>query len=184
MVKIILHGHFRDKIGKSELNLEGSTVYEIIQNLSNKYAKQLKAPLDIGRWSARIKGVNQLEDIHQPLEEGAVVEIFPTFRTAKNTAGIVQSVVGAVMIAVGLYTGSAFTAKVGTSLMFSGLSGLLFSVPQKNTSEQASLNAMYLGATGNTVAVGTSIPFGYGKFKVSGHYISFNISSARVLLAS
>jgi hypothetical protein len=36
---------------------------------------------------------------------------------------------------------------------------------------------MYLGAGEQTTAAGTRIPLGYGKYKIAGHYVSYNTSS-------
>lgn len=79
---------------------------------------------------------------------------------------------------------SSSLAVSGAINLASGIFNLFCSSPTRNTKQEKSLTSMYLGATRNTVAAKTRIPFGYGKFKVSGHYISFNISSARVIIAS
>jgi predicted phage tail protein len=62
--------------------------------------------------------------------------------------------------------------------MLSGALQYLFT-PTVNTSSDESTNSKYLnGANANTTAAGTRIPFGYGLFRVAGHYISYNVTSS------
>lgn len=200
MVKIILHGHFRDKIGKSEVEVDGNTVFEAIQDLSHKYHKQLKAPLDIGRWSIKIKDYDTRESLYVPIFTKEL-EIFPMFSTRKSkwatiAIGVALIAVGAGLgaLAAGMVAGSfaaTATAAVGSALTVTGTSmiiaggiAMLFPQPETSSSVSEGTNSKYYAANQNTTAVGTRIPFGYGRFKICGQYISFNISSTRVITAS
>lgn len=185
-IKVVLHGNLRNMIGKTDLVLEGKTAYEVLRNLTNKYGKQLKAPLDIGKWKVKIKGYEEAESLSVPLytEE---LHIYPVFKTAKSqmTAGS-QVAIGVVIAGLVVLTGGLAATGVigylaqaafwsGVSLALIGTMQLLFPQPQMDTESQQ--NSKYLGTPGNTVAVGTRIPIGYGLYKVSGHYISYNINS-------
>lgn len=66
---------------------------------------------------------------------------------------------------------------VGTSLLIGGIMQAISPSPKVTANASDPEASKYLGAPGNTTALGTYIPIGYGKFKVSGHYISFNIST-------
>lgn len=66
---------------------------------------------------------------------------------------------------------------LGTSLIIGGVMQMLSPSPKVSANASDPEASKYLGAPGNTTALGTYIPIGYGKFKVSGHYISFNIST-------
>lgn len=66
---------------------------------------------------------------------------------------------------------------IGTSLIIGGVMQMLSPSPKVSANSGDPEASKYLGAPGNTVALGTYIPIGYGKFKVGGHYISFNIST-------
>lgn len=66
---------------------------------------------------------------------------------------------------------------IGTSLIIGGIMQALSPSPKVTANPSDPEASKYLGAPGNTTALGTYIPIGYGKFKVSGHYISFNIST-------
>ena len=103
-------------------------------------------------------------------------------------------VVGAVLIVVGVVVGVLLSwtgvggavgvglISAGIGLMAGGLMQMLFPAPViKNTASQGDPEASkYLGAPKNTVAIGTRIPIGYGKFKVYGHFISFDITAKDV----
>ena len=181
LVKLYLHGHLRDRINKDFVEIEASTVMDALQGLAGTYKKELKAPLDIGRWKIKVKGYEIKDSWYVPLIENEL-HIYPVFRTAKKN-GLVQVIVGAVLIAVGAvlyYTGvgapvGTFMMKLGLGIMLSGGITMLCSAPRLDTSKPK--DSKYLGAQGNTVEAGTRIPFGYGIFKVAGHYISYNVST-------
>lgn len=66
---------------------------------------------------------------------------------------------------------------MGTSLIVGGVMQALSPSPRVSANVNDPESSKYLGAPGNTAALGTYIPIGYGMFKVSGHYISYNIST-------
>lgn len=186
-VNVYLHGNLRDLIGKETLLLEGNTAYEVLRNLANKYKKQLKAPLDIGKWKIKVKDYEEVESLYVPLYTKEF-HIYPIFRTAKSQW--VQIGIGAVLSVAAWATGGlaaagfwGFVGKAafwaGVSLMTNGVVSLL--TPQPTMDVQESQNSKYLGTPGNTTAVGTRIPIGYGLYKVSGHFISYNINSTQLV---
>lgn len=183
-VKIVLHGRLRTSVQKDFLEVEATTLFEALNGIAQKYRKELKAPLDIGRWKIRAKGYDSRESWFVPLFTDEV-HIYPIFKTAKSnwvTMGI-----GAALIAVGIAVnvGSAGALSwAGTSMISMGI-GLLatgimaeFFTPKMNTSDEASTNSKYLGVRANTTQAGTRIPFGYGLYKVSGQYLSYNVTSS------
>lgn len=197
-VKVYFHGHLRDKIKKEFITLEAETAYDALKAIAVKYQKDLKAPLDIGRWKIRIKGYDSKESWFVPLYTSEL-HIYPLFKAAKSNWAMVA--VGAALMVVAPYLAGAtafglgaafmgatvggalgsFALTTGIALVLSGVMNLLFPTPTLNTSEEASTNSKYLnGSNANTVAAGTRIPFGYGLFKVAGHFISYNISSTTI----
>lgn len=186
-VNVYLHGNLRDLIGKEVLLLEGGTAYEVLRNLANNYKKQLKAPLDIGKWKIKVKDYEEVESLYVPLYTKEL-HIYPIFRTAKSQW--VQIGIGAVLAVTAVLTGGLSAAGfwgyvgkaafwAGVSMMTNGVVSLL--TPQPTMDVQESQNSKYLGTPGNTTAVGTRIPIGYGLYKVSGHFISYNINSTQVV---
>lgn len=189
-IKVFLHGHLRDKIGKDFLVVEGITPKDILTQIFNRYRDKLKAPLDIGKWRVKVKGYETKESLFAPIYTDEL-HIYPIFRTAKSkwvTIGI-----GVALIVASIYVpalgATAFTTaagsvayadiafSVGMALTFQGVASLFMSQPKFNTSTEESTNSKYLGNGQNTTKVGTRIPFGYGLYKVAGHYISYNITS-------
>lgn len=196
-IKLYLHGHLKNKIQKDFVEFEALTMYEALQAFAHKYQKELKAPLDIGRWKIKIKDYETKESWFVPLytEEA---HIYPIFYTAKSKwlsigigvtlmaiAFVTTGPLGAVMTtSIGTTTVGGITFTTGLALTLSGVMNILFPAPTLNTSNEASSNSKYLGAQGNTAAAGTRIPFGYGLFKVSGHYISYNVTSTLLRVIS
>lgn len=194
-VKVYFHGHLRDKIGKEYVTVDADTAYDALKSIAVKYQKTLKAPFDIGRWKVIIKDYDTKESWFVPLFTDTI-HVYPIFKTAKSNIATV--VVGTLLISSAVYTGglsltaggfaaklaagySSFAMSTGIALVLSGVMNILFPTPTLNTSQEASTNSKYLnGANANTVAAGTRIPFGYGLFKVSGHFISYNISSTTI----
>lgn len=196
-VKLYLHGHLKNKIKKDYIEVEATTLYDALHFLASNYTEQLKAPLDIGRWKIKIKDYETKESWFVPLytEE---VHIFPIFKTAKSkwlsvgigvvlmavasiTTGPIGGAMAAEIGATGLTVGG-MTFSLGLSMALTGVVGLLTPAPKNDTyTASTENNSKYLGTPGNTVAAGTRIPFGYGLFKIDGHFISYNISSTAVV---
>lgn len=182
--------------------IEAETAYDALKAIAVKYQKDLKAPLDIGRWKIKIKDYDSKESWFVPLFTSEL-HVYPLFRAAKSQWATIA--IGATLMLLagpvgGMFTTSVTTAaatataqtamssavtsfmfNVGLAMVLSGVMNILFPVPTLNTSEEASTNSKYLnGSNANTAAAGTRIPFGYGLFKVSGHFISYNISTTTI----
>lgn len=177
-VKIFLHGHLKEKIGTDFVYTEARTAYEAMKSIGVRYKKVLKAPLDLGKWKVKLKDYESRDKLMGRIRHN-VLHLYPMFRTAKGANGFlgyVQIVAGLLLIAGGILYGQPLAFKVGVALLMGGIYQT-FMVPKIDTSELEDTNSMYLGAAEHTTAAGTRIPFGYGKFKITGHYISYNTSS-------
>lgn len=180
-VKLYLHGHLRNKVQKDFVEMEATTVKDALQNFEYRYRKVLKAPLDIGRWRIKIKDFDTQESWTVPLFVDEL-HIYPDFRMGKSArqGGLVQMVIGVALVVVGAVATAFGGGAVGIPLMLSGVSMFVqgaysyFFAPRIDTN---STDSKYLAVPGNTVAAGTRIPFGYGLFKVAGHYLSYNVIS-------
>lgn len=189
LVRIYLHGHLRDKVKKDFVETESTTVMDALQFLAYTYKKELKVPLDLGRWKVKVKDYETKESWYVPLMENEI-HVYPVFKTAKSSWA--QIGIGATLMVVGYLaapvTGGASLSlsaiaanavfSAGVAIALQGVMSLLFPTPKLDTAKPT--DSKYLGAQGNTVAVGTRIPFGYGLFKIAGHYISYNVSSTTV----
>lgn len=201
LVKLYLHGHLRNKVKKDFVEVEANTLYDALHSLAFRYQKELKAPLDIGRWKVMVKGYETKESWFVPFYSSEI-HIFPVFKTAKSkwvSIGIGVTLMAVAVLASGGALGAtaagianatisgsltvgAATFSTGLALTLQGVANLLTPTPKNDTlTSSTENNSKYLGAQGNTVAAGTRIPLGYGLFKVSGHFISYNISETNVV---
>lgn len=187
-IKIFLHGHLRDKIGKDYLEEDVKTAREALSRLDFCLSKLGRPPLSLGRWKVIVKHYETKEKLFGSLRHN-IIHVYPRFCTAKNVfSAIGNTIVAAVKTYAGIVTGRIIWDNKGfmkdlTRLM-GGVTELFGLSPEMNTSEEIENNSKYLGTIGNTVVAGTRIPFGYGLYKVSGHFISYNVSSTTIRVLS
>jgi predicted phage tail protein len=183
-IKLRFYGHLKEKLGK-EVEVFAETPFEAIRSLSTNFAKQLKAPINVGRWQVKIKEITRVEELYLPVSK--VLNIYPSFSPSKQSGWINIGIGSALIVGGLLMSGATFGAATplssgmiaaGIGMLTGGLIQLLYPTPKINNTLQTDPEASkYLGAPKNTVATGTRIPIGYGKFRVFGHFISFNISA-------
>jgi predicted phage tail protein len=99
--------------------------------------------------------------------------------SGQKAAGVVQVVIGSILIAVGLYTGNPNLALIGASMFLGGVLNLMMKAPEKPKNENEN-KSNYLAANKNTVKIGTTIPYLFGKRKVWGHLLSFNVTATNL----
>ena len=198
-VKIKFHGFLGDLIPEV---IEGSfeTLHDILMYLSNKYP-QLKAPLDIGRYAVKVDNYNTRESVFCKLFTDEI-HIRPAGLFSKS-AGTGQMIVAAILLVIAvtldcLGGGGAFTTATGSSLgpwmaaaytsaaimMISGTLTYMLTPKIKNKGDNTAGDNKYLGTPGNTTANGTPISIGYGRYKVYGHFLSYNVSSSSVVIGA
>lgn len=99
---------------------------------------------------------------------------------AEATAAGAEGITAASFLTTGAQLanlGAQLAIGIGTSMIISGVMQALSPSPKVTANTSDPEASKYLGAPGNTTSLGTYIPIGYGKYKVSGHYISYNIST-------
>lgn len=128
----------------------------------------------------QVVGCHTLEDFFSANDQPEI-HLMPAFNGGKS-GGFLQMIIGAVLIAASFIPGLQFVApllmKVGVMLLLGGILQLLSAPPRDRDAEKA--KSHYLGSPKNTVAIGTRIPILYGRRKIGGHYLSFNISAVDV----
>ena len=126
-----------------------------------------------GRHRIVVGGCNSEADLKKP-HDGSTIHIFPQFMGAKS-GGLVQILIGAALIGVSFLIPGGFIASaafaLGGAFVLGGLVQMLSPKPEDNANDKSK----YLGAPKNTVAIGTRIPIPYGRNRLYGHYLSFNI---------
>ena len=177
--KIILHGYFA-AFHDGPIEMVGDTVAELIEGVTRQVKGFLPDPVK-GRHRIKVVDFDTEESLHIPL--GADVEeihIIPQMSGGKK-GGLLQILLGVVLVGVGLLLGAGslmggLLMKAGALAVLGGLTAMLAPKPEADgLSEQK--RSHYLGAPKNTVAIGTRIPILYGRHRVFGHYLSFDINA-------
>lgn len=204
-VKIVPHGHLKNLIPDGVI-LSGTSVEEVINGLSKQH-KSLHPQLGEEKHCIQVYGVNEDGQEIEFMSEEAIrgqmpngvkeLHVCPEMVGGKS-GGFFRIVVGAVLIAAAFYLGGPTLAgpvlfgettiagllfNFGLSLVLGGLLQLLSPAPeidQFGVSEADPEASKYLGATQNTVKIGTRIPLLYGKHIAYGHYISFDVDAKDV----
>lgn len=178
--KIILHGHLAE-LYPHPIEVEADTVAEAVRSLEQ--LEELKSPSgephpvvikDVNSEIA-LFSVTEMEEIH----------VYPQSGGAKQ-GGLLQVLVGITLIAVGfvfpaislaggLITQSALYL-TGGMMLLGGVLQMLVPMPEVSGPDDQE-NSRYLGASQNTVRIGTHIPLAYGNVKIGGQYLSFDVDA-------
>jgi predicted phage tail protein len=179
-----LHGRF-SSFHDGPITVTGSTVAEIVEGITRQLPGFRPHPIK-GRVRIKVVGFENVEDLFKPLtEDQTEIHIVPQMCGGKK-GGFIQILIGAALIAAGLFTGGAtwlggLMIKFGAMALLGGLAQLLAPQPEDDKDE---LRNRYLGAPRNTVAIGTRIAIPYGRRKFFGHYLSFDINATTSTKAS
>ena len=185
MVRIILHGALRRAMpgGLTSFECEARTPSEAIRALFNQHPPRAPAP---GRkWVVAIAGCDSEAALHSPIA-GPELHVMPAMMGAGGgSGGFIQIVVGIVLIAVSFIPGMQWAAPylvaAGISMIAGGAISLLSPQPKLSTPDTSVPDnpeeSRYLGAAGNTTKSGTRIPYGFGRYKVPGHYLHFDVEA-------
>ncbi|AXH72361.1 MAG: tail component protein [Caudoviricetes sp.] len=106
------------------------------------------------------------------------IRIAPVLQGSKR-AGVLQTVIGAVLIAVGAYTGQLWLVKIGAAIALSGVAQMLSPVAKGLGNSDKADNKPSYSFTGpvNTTAQGNPVPILYGEMIVGSAVISSGIMS-------
>lgn len=171
--RIILHGYLA-KLHRKVIEVEAGSVAEALGALS-----QIKALVPGAPHRIRVDGVDsdvafycqgEMEEIHVRPQKGGSGGKFG------------QIILGIVMIAVALTVpmSAAWSMQLALSggmMVLGGLLQLLIPTPDATAASQTS---KYLGASTNTVTLGTRIAYVYGTRKVGGQYLSFDVDAVDI----
>jgi predicted phage tail protein len=187
MVRIVFHGALRAAMpgGMTEFVCEARTPSEALRAAFSQHKP--KAPMPGKRWVLSVAGCNSEAALQSPLA-GDTLHVMPCMMGAGGKNGaFIQIAIAVVLIAVAFLLPAAWTltfsilVSTGVGMLAGGLIQLL--APQPKTNDPVSSvtdspeESRYLGAAKNTVDSGTRIPVGYGRNKLAGHYIHFDIEA-------
>lgn len=185
MKRIILHGHLK-KLYDKPIEVEAHSVAEAIKVL--QYIPELK-PKNGQPWPVTIQGVES--DIalfsNTDVEE---IHVYPRRGGGGGRSGLLQIIIGITLIAIAIIAPTAalavlgkvgitqgMLALTGAMMVLGGIMQMLMPVPDKDSE-----SSLYLGASVNTVRIGTPIPVLYGTRKVGGQFLSFDVDAKDIAL--
>lgn len=190
-VRIELHGPLRD-LYPDGYTITASTVSEAV----NGFAKQtgiFEVPLGTEKHCVSVVGFETKESLYAPLPANTnVLHLVPPMIGGKG--GFFKVIIGIVIVAVtiltfGTYAAAAatfwgsFAMNVGFSLVIGGLLEMVSPAPKMDTTGNTASDpeaSKYIGASQNTVKIGTRIPLLYGEHIAYGHYLSFDVDAIDV----
>lgn len=178
MKTIYLHGYLNDLHPEpikvvAESVAEALSALALIPAFSPRKGKQYSVAIDGFITEASVRDKTDVEEIH----------VRPVVFAGGGNGGLFQMIIGALLIVVSFIPGIAGTP-IGTALFNAGVAMILGGViqmlmpqPKLEGVGEDEMRSQYLGARGNTVAIGTSIPMIFGRHKAYGHYLSFDVDA-------
>lgn len=199
---VYLHGRLGDLTGVKSIKLSGNSAYELIEGVSANFNKELRPTPDRDYIVVKVDGFETEDDLRRPLTpEETEIHIYPTLMGGggKN-GGLFKVIVGVLLVAVvawavfatgglgALLAGQTQLTWLGSTMLMTGagmivggLMELLMPQPKIDLSASNDIeSSKYLGAQGNTIKIGTSVPLILGRHRAYGHFISFNVDAKNV----
>lgn len=183
MLKTVrLYGHLGKQFGR-EFKFDIRTPAEAIQALKANckgFVQYLGMNDQPGYWLFVGKENRGKEQLLDPFSSKEVIKIVPVVAGAGGNA--FKIIAGAVLIAIGAYTGNSFLIKVGGALVLGGVAGLLFAPPKPSGPEEKPENKPSLSFNGpvNTTKQGQPVAVLYGLLLIGSAVISSAISSEQL----
>lgn len=176
--KVHLHGHMKE-FHDGPIEVVAETVAQALEIVTRQLEGFKPHPVT-GRQRIAVVGHSTEESLHENLLDKVDIHVVPQFAGGKK-GGLLQILVGVALVAVGFFAFGATTwlgsmmMKVGALAALGGLASMLS--PQPETDSNTQNQSQYLGAPKNTTQIGTRIPILYGKRKVYGQILSFDVNS-------
>lgn len=182
MVNVRFYGSLK-QFG-SEFRLDCKTPAEVVQALTSQIPK-LRQFIQQGLFTVRV-GREYLDNryleqgLNQHLKDDSTVHFTPVLKGSKK-AGLFQTIVGAVMVVVGVFTswagGPALIAG-GIGLMAGGVAQMLTKMPSMSTGKDAERKqSTSFSNLSNMAAQGRPMPLAYGRIRVGSLIISQGVET-------
>lgn len=180
-MRIVAHGKLR-ALMPEPIEIEVATVAEAMEALGH-VVPGFRPTVGKGRECVQIVGVDTMGDLFDPTDREEI-HLVPPFMGAR---GAVQIVLGAVLVAISFIPGigtatAAFIFNAGLAMIAGGIIALFSPAPSSDHGGVSNDKSRYLGTPKNTVAIGTRIPIVYGRHRVYGHFLAFDIDSDQTVL--
>lgn len=173
MKTIYLHGYLND-LHPEPIKVVAESVAEAISALAlipafnPRKGKQHSVAIDGFHTESAINDKTDVEEIH----------VRPMVFAGGGNGGLFQMIIGVILIIVSFVVpGAQALFAVGMSMLLGGVLQMLMPQPKLDGIGEDEMRSQYLGARGNTVAIGTTIPMIFGRHKAWGHYLSFDVDA-------
>ena len=178
MKRIVFSGYL-GKMYPDGIEVEADTAAEAVSALSQWPGFR---PQDDVRHTVVMPQFGSRDALYERTQE-PVILVAPVQVAAGGRNGLFQVIIGAVLIAVGFFVGTATPwgaglIKVGASLAIGGVIQMLMPQPQIGTGSSQDEKSAYLPAGRNTTKVGTRIPLLFGRRRIWGHFLAINVTAS------
>ena len=179
MITVLLYGHLRKKFGKFH-RFDIRSPAEAIRALCANFPGFQKHILDHSEPGYHVLVGRESRDekaLVYPADD--VIRIVPAVAGAKN--GVLQTIVGVILIVVSYWTGPA-TFSLGLSLLVGGVVQMLTKPPKTRGPAERPDNLPSYGFDGatNTTAQGNPVPLFYGEGIVGSQVVSVGLSTVSI----
>jgi predicted phage tail protein len=159
--------------------IEATNIWDAVEAVTMQIAGFQPDPVT-GHKVVKIVGFDTVEAMKRYDTETVDIHIMPALAFGKD-AGLTQIIIGVVLIAAAIASGGTtlplLFGSAGLSMVLGGVMQMMSPQPQLNSGNEEAQRSRYLPSQQNTVAIGTTIPLLYGKYRVPGHILSLNIDA-------
>jgi predicted phage tail protein len=174
MTTVLLYGHLRAKYGKY-FKLAVNTPVEAVKLLSANFPDFKRELTKYTPGYHIFCGNRNISDkeINHPAG-GKVIRFVPATEGSKKQ-GVLTTIVGIVLIVVGVYFEQPSLVGAGVSMAFGGVVQLLSRTPKKEDPNEVHKPSYSFDGPVNTTAQGHPVPVGYGQLIVGSAVLSGGI---------
>jgi predicted phage tail protein len=190
LTKVILEGEFAKVAGRKIWMLDCNSAAEAIQLISANCQGKIRTWIRQNLDKYKIceveceseKGVKEklVTETFLTQRKCKTIRFLPIFTGAGGDNGILQAVIGVVLVVVGVllspYTGgsSMVLAKAGVGLIIGAICTMLMT-PSQNDDEGDSASSYYFNGAVNTTTQGAPVPLVFGRCRVGSAVVSASI---------
>lgn len=169
-----LYGELGKRFGR-EHRLDVATPAEAIRALTANFPEFERAVIDHPHGFHVLAGRDDrgsTESIKLPVGADDIIKIVPA--TAGSKQGLLQTIIGATLIVIGVFTGQFWLVQIGASLALGGIAQMLTPVPKAPSAGQDGKTQQSYIFSGplNTSVQGGPVPIGYGRMIIGSTVIS------------
>lgn len=177
--RIHLHGSFAG-FHDGPIEIDADTIWDAVEAVTRQVPGFAPDPR-MGRKRIQVVGFPTIESL-KSASDVIDIHIIPALTFGKN-GGLIQTIVGVTLLVIAFFLlpispfWATVVASAGLSMLVGGVIQMLSPQPQLGSDDASTKRSKYLSGGQNTVAIGTTIPLLYGRFRVGGQILSLNIDA-------